>query len=121
VIEVMDESNGAILGVRATGKLSRADYHDVLTPRIELLLRQFRTLNVLFLMDEEFDCWSLGAAWANTVLVLNHRRDIEKVAMVGGPIWEEWCANKAASPLMNGEIRTFRLDQLPEAWAWLRR
>ena len=119
MIEVMDESSGDILGVRATGKLSQADYQDVLTPRIELLLRQFRTVNVLFLMDEAFDCWSLGAAWANTVLVLKHRRDFEKVAMVGGPRWEEWCAKKAASPLMKCEMRTFRFDRLPEAWAWL--
>jgi hypothetical protein len=51
--------------------------------------------------------------------VLKHRRDFAKVAMVGGPKWEEWRAKKAASPLMKCEIRTFRIDQLPEAWAWL--
>jgi hypothetical protein len=119
VIEVMDESSGNILGIRATGKLTQADYHDVLGPRIELLLGQFRTLSVLFLMAEAFDSWSPGAALANTVLVLKHRRDFAKVAMVGGPKWEEWRAKKAASPLMKCEIRTFRIGQLPEAWAWL--
>lgn len=120
VIEFMDESAGNILGVRVTGKLSEADYRDVFAPRIRLLLGQFQTLKVLFVMDEAFDGWSLGAAWANTILDLKHRRDFKKIAMVGGPRWEEWCAKTVAMLLMSGEMRTFRLDQLTQAWEWLR-
>ncbi len=120
MFEVMDESLDDVLGVRATGKLTRADYADVLEPQLKSLLRRYRTVNVLFLMDENFECWSLGAAWANTVLVFTHRRDFGKVAMVGGPTWEKWCAEKAASPLMNCELQTFGREQLAQAWLWLR-
>lgn len=116
----MDESTGNILGIRARGKLSRADYRDVLTPRIRALLKQFPTLAVLFVMDETFEGWTLKAAWANTVLDLTHRRDFHKIAMVGAPAWEQWCVKIPATLLMKGQLRTFRRDELRQAWAWLR-
>lgn len=115
----MPESTGNALGIRVTGKLSRADYRDVLAPRIRLLLGQFRTLRVLFLMDEAFAGWSLAAAWANTIFDLKHRRDFEKIAMVGGPKWEEWCVKTTATLLMTGEMQTFDLDRHAQAWQWL--
>ncbi len=119
MIEVT-ESAGDTVGIRASGKVSRADYRDVLAPRIQSLVDQFSTVKALFLMDETFVGWSLGAAWANTTVVVKHRRHFAKVAMVGGPKWEEWCVKVPASMLMKGELRTFRLDQLAEAWQWLR-
>ncbi|GBE67075.1 hypothetical protein MFM001_35370 [Mycobacterium sp. MFM001] len=120
VIEVMNESSGNVLGIRGSGKLSRADYRDVLAPRVRLLLRQFRKLRVLLLMDEAFEGWSLGAAWANTVFDVKHRRNFEKIAIVGAPKWEEWCAKTAATVLIRGDLQTFDKDQLIPAWEWLR-
>jgi hypothetical protein len=38
MIEFLQEGSGDIVGIRATGKLSEADYRDVLAPRIQLLL-----------------------------------------------------------------------------------
>lgn len=63
---------------------------------------------------------SFARAWANTVLDLKHRRDFDKVAMVGAPAWEQWCAKTAATVLITGELRTFGRDRLSQAWEWLR-
>lgn len=120
VIEFMAGSAGNVLGLRATGRLSRADYLDVLMPHTQTLFDRFSRLRVLFLMDETFQGWSLGAAWTNTTFDVKHRRDFEKVAMVGAPKWEERCVRTAARFLMNGELRTFRHAQLTQAWQWLR-
>jgi hypothetical protein len=40
--------------------------------------------------------------------------------MIGAPKWEEWCVKTAAPLLMHGQMRTFRPDQLSQAWHWLR-
>jgi hypothetical protein len=40
--------------------------------------------------------------------------------MIGAPKWEEWCVKTAAALLMHGKVRTFRPDQLNQAWHWLR-
>lgn len=120
MIEIMGESTGDVLGVRAKGTLTRSDYDDVLAPQIGALLNQVPTLRVLFLIDETFEGWTVDAAWANTVFDLKHRRDFDKIAMVGAPTWEEWCVRAPAALLMKGELRTFRRPDLERAWAWLR-
>ncbi|WP_234816182.1 STAS/SEC14 domain-containing protein [Mycolicibacterium agri] len=106
--------------MRFTGTLDRGSYRDVLKPRIESLLQRHATLRVLVLMDESFKGWTLSGGWANTLFDLKHRRDFDKVAMVGAPKWESLCVKALAALLMKGELRTFRRDQLGDAWNWLR-
>jgi hypothetical protein len=120
MIDFLPESTENILGVRFTGKLKPHDYREALAPRIESLLERFQTLRVLVLIDEKFDGWTLPAAWANTTFDLKHRRDFDKIAMVGAPKWEEWCVRAPATLLMRGKLGTFRRDQLDRAWDWLR-
>ncbi|WP_197520731.1 STAS/SEC14 domain-containing protein, partial [Mycobacterium sp. E2238] len=62
----------------------------------------------------------LRAAWVNTVFDAKHRKDFDKVAVVGAPRWERWCVNVAAAWLMGGELRTFDRDRLDAAWEWVR-
>ncbi|MBN3458449.1 STAS/SEC14 domain-containing protein [Mycolicibacterium sp.] len=119
MIDIMPESSNNVLGVRFTRRLSPSDYHTVLAPRVESLLTRFATLKVLILIDESFAGWTLSAAWANTVFDVKHRRDFDKIAMVGAPAWEQWCVHTPAALLMRGELRTYGRGQLDEAWAWI--
>lgn len=92
----------------------------MLAPRIRSLLESHRTVRVLFRIDAGFRGWTMDAAWANTVLDITHRHDFDKVAMVGAPRWEQWCAKVPAAVLMKGRLRTFDRDDLDRAWTWLR-
>lgn len=120
MIEIMTEREGNIIGLRASGTLSAGDYEQVLLPRLEALARRFETIRALFYMDPGFKGWDLPAAWANTKLDLRFRHNLEKVAIIGAPAWEEWCVKFAAGLLMRGELRTFRKEQLDDAWRWVR-
>ncbi|KUH83774.1 hypothetical protein AU186_15530 [Mycobacterium sp. GA-1999] len=120
MIEFLPQPTGDVVGIRVGGKLSRLDYRDVLAPRIESLLARFDTLRVLVFMDESFEGWSVAAAWGNTIFDLKHRQDFDKIAIVGAPRWEAWCVKIPATLLMKGDLRTFRRDQLDDAWEWLR-
>ena len=119
MLEIMKESEGNIIGIQATGKLTTADYDQVLVPKLEKLSQRFDTLRALFYMDRDFKGWDLPAAWANTKLDFRFRGNFEKVAIVGAPAWEEWCV-RMASLLMKGELRTFKGDQIEDAWTWVR-
>lgn len=120
MIEVMRESDGDVLGLRATGKLSAADYRDLLTPTVRTLLDRFDSLRVLFLLDAPFHGWTLGAAWANTVFDVKHRNHFGKVAVVGAPRWERCCVNLVGALLMTRELRTYDRQRLDVAWEWVR-
>jgi hypothetical protein len=119
MLELMTESEDDVVAVRARGVLTKDDYQDVLVPYLEKALEAAARIRVLFLMDETFQGWDARAAWLNTCLDLRHRRDFDKVAIVGPPTWEEWCA-KLANLLIAGEIKTFTRDELSDAWTWLR-
>lgn len=47
MIEFMKESSGNIVGIRATGKLTDADYDKVLVPHLEYLFERFGKLRAL--------------------------------------------------------------------------
>jgi len=119
MIEFMAESTGNVLGIKATGRLTDADYKQTLIPKLESLFAKEGKLNVLFFMDEGFKGWDLEAAWDDASYGLRHGADFEKLAVVGGPAWVDWCI-KLSGFLMKGEIRLFPREELDEAWAWIK-
>ena len=118
MIEFMDECAGKFVGIRASGKLTREDYEEILIPKLEQLFDAEGKLDLLLYMDEAFDGWEAGAAWDDATFGIRHRADFEKLAVVGGPAWVQG-GLKAFGFLMKGEIRTYPADQLEKAWEWV--
>jgi len=120
MIEFMPESNGNVLGIKATGKLTDADYEQHLIPKLNAMFGKFGKLRIVLHMGDEFEGWDLEAAWDDAAFGLKHRSDFEKLALVGAPSWVEWCV-KFSGFLMSGEISFFAPNQLEEAWTWVRK
>ncbi len=119
MFQIMPESEGKISGLRATGKLTDRDYQEVLIPSLEALIKQHGKIRLLCFMDEEFTGLEPGAFWDDAKFFFPHKDDFEKMAIVGGPKWIELLM-KLFGPLMKGELKIFLIDQLPEAWEWIR-
>ena len=118
MIEVL-EQDGNVLCLQANGKLTHADYEEVLIPRLEQLIKSHGKARVLFAMGEEFHGWEPAAMWDDAKFGMKHRTDFEKCAVVGGPKWVEW-ATKLATVLITGECRTFPAKELQQAQIWLK-
>lgn len=119
MIEILPESEGNILGIRATDKLTDHDYKEVLLPRLETIIRTHGKARLLCYMDKDFHGWEIDAMWDDAQFGMVHRHDFEKFAVVGGPRWVEWGA-KLGALFMKTELRTFPGDQLQEAWEWIK-
>lgn len=119
MIEVMPESGGKVLAMAVDGKLTDADYRDVIIPQLEKRLEQHNVLRLLMLTKESFSGWDFGAAWDDLKLGLEHRSDFEKIAIVGASGWLDWAARVAAW-LLKGETRFYKREQIDEAWRWVR-
>jgi len=119
MIEVLPESQGTILGIRATGKLTDQDYREGLIPRLEGMIRDQGKVRFLCHLDQEFAGWEMGAMWDDAKFFLSHKDDLEKLAVVGGPKWVE-VTTKLFAPFMGGELKIFPEDQLPAAWEWIK-
>jgi hypothetical protein len=119
MIEIMPESNSSALVFKATGKLTDADYKEVLIPEIEEIIKQSGKAKVLLYLPGVFAGWEAHAAWDDAKFGLRHRNDFEKLAVVGGAKWMEW-ATKIAAHFMKGEVKTFPEEHLREALDWIR-
>jgi SpoIIAA-like len=118
MIEFLPRSHRHVVGIKIGGKLTATDYEQILIPKLNDLLAQYRAINVLFVMDETFSGWTLDAAWDDAAYALKHRANFGRIAVVGGPAWVRWCM-AASAFLMVGEMRAFPAEQLEAAWRWV--
>jgi hypothetical protein len=119
MIEVMPESQGKVFGVKMSGKITAREYEDVIIPGLETVFQEHGKARFMYLLDESFQGAEAGAMWDDTKLGLKHRKDFEKLALVGGSKWMDWLT-KLAAKFISGETKTFTSEQLQEAWDWLK-
>ncbi len=113
-IPVHEENTFAI---RASGKLTHADYQAFL-PELEQLISRYEKVS-LFIELDNFSGWELEAAKDDFQFGLKHGADFEKIAIVGEKAWHQWMT-MMAKPFMDGEVRYFSRDELQQGWDWVR-
>jgi len=119
MVQILSESKGNILGIRATGRLTDQDYEEVLIPSLETIIKEHGMARLLCYMDENFSGLEMGAMWDDAKFFLKHKNDFEKMAIVGGRRWIEVMMELFAH-FMPGDSKTFTGEQLQEAWDWIR-
>jgi hypothetical protein len=122
--EVMNESIGNVLGIRATGKLTDDDYKETWLPKLEQLLGEHGSVRVLLYMDQTFEGFETGAMWEDAKFGFSHiaataRGKFEKVAIVGGSKWYRRFG-EIFGHLMPGEVEGFEASDLHKAWEWVK-
>lgn len=118
MIKVLPESKGNILVLSAIEKLTDQDYKDVLIPRLESIIHEFGKARLLLDMGDEFHGWEPAALWDDAHFGLAHRKDFEKMGVIGSPSWVEW-GLKIAAFAISGEIRTFSSAEREAALRWI--
>ena len=117
MIEIMSETEGNILVIKATGKLTAGDYEEVFIPKINQLIQDYKKVKVVVFLAENFSGWELGAAWDDAMFGIQHRNDFEKLAIVGGSKWVKW-ATKVGSHFMDGQVAIYDIPDFQNAVAW---
>jgi len=118
MLEVMPESEGPLLWLRARERLTVQDYREVFLPRLEEVIREHGKVRLLFHLAPDFQGWTAGATWEDVKLDLKHWGDFTKLALVGAPFWAD-VVLKLFGRFMAGEARTFLQEYLAEAWIWI--
>lgn len=119
MFEILSDSGGNTLGVRASGMLTDDDYKNTFLPKLIDILKEHKTARVLLFCDETFEGWTPRAMWDDVHFGWIHRNDFEKMAIVGAPKSIEWAA-KLSTHFVKCGIKTFEADKLPDAWGWVR-
>ncbi len=110
---------GAQIELELTGQVSRDDYETTLIPAIETALTAQDQLRILVLMDEGFEGFDLGAAWADIQMGLTHWRGFDRIAVVAAAGWIK-TGVRIMAPLMPCPVQLFAPAEAEAARRWLR-
>jgi hypothetical protein len=114
---IMPESQGNVVGVRVTDKVTQEDL-DTLTAEFEVRIRENGHLRLLIVLDD-FHGWdSVGTMIKDFKMESHADKYLERVAMVGENKRQEW-ATKFSKVLTKSEVKYFDKSELPQAWAWV--
>lgn len=116
MIRMRREPNSRLVYLEASGKLTRTDY-DRLLPDLEAALGEAGRVRMLIELTD-FRGWEPGAAWEDLKFGIQHRKDFERIAVVGEKGWERW-GTMLSKPFLPGEMRFFEKDQAGQARAWI--
>ena len=121
VIETLSDLPAGVIGFKASGKITRDEYHELMKPIYELL-EQGGPVNLLFVIADDFSGLELAALGedmrAAGSVGLKHRSAWKKMALLTD---KDWIRRGAAGFgwLAPGDFRVFDQDQLAEATGWL--
>ncbi len=119
MIERIDDMPPGTIGFRASGKLGRADYHDVLEPVLREAAESGE-IRMLFMLTD-FDGLE-RAAWFEDIktglgLGLGHHSAWKRSAIVTNVDWVGK-AFQLFAWMTPGEVKVFGVDQLEDAKRW---
>lgn len=116
MIEILDRSEGRVVGLRATGRITGEDFGPVLE-RLERALAEHGGIRLLVHV-EKLGTFSPGAFLDDARFSIEHAKDVERIAVVAeGLLFGTYV--KAAARLVPGEVRRFKSHELDEAWRWI--
>ncbi|MCP4328450.1 MAG: STAS/SEC14 domain-containing protein [Alphaproteobacteria bacterium] len=118
MIELLPLRGDNVVGIRASGTLSADDYETVWIPALRNAIAEHGAVRALMFMDESFEGWSAEAMWDDAKFGLNHIREVERIALVGGPEWVRK-AGRLMAHFIPAEVRIFDADELDDAISWV--
>ena len=118
MIELIEGLPEQVVGIRASGKVTRDDYEQVFIPKVDSVLQSHDRVRILYVLGDDFDGYSLGAMWDDTKVGAEHLRAWERIAVVTDVDWVEH-AVKAFGWMIPGKVRVFDDDDLDDAREWV--
>ncbi|MBL4541609.1 MAG: STAS/SEC14 domain-containing protein [Rhodobacteraceae bacterium] len=118
MIVIERQSPDGYLEMQVSGRVTEADYQDVVIPAIERGLHDTDQLRVLLVIGPDFEGYSAGAAWADTKLGLSHWRGFERAAVATDNTFVA-NATRVFGAFMPCPVKVFPLAEADAARRWL--
>lgn len=118
MIQVIKEAPGNVAAFRATGKVERKDYDDMVIPVIDELVRRQDSINFMLVLDTSLSNFTIGAIMRDLGVGIKHFTKWHKMAIVS----ESGAINTFTdffSYIAPGEAKGFTHSQIGEAMDWV--
>ena len=118
MIELMQDVPENVVAMTAKGKVTGADYENVIIPAVEAKLKDYDKIRLLYQIGPEYTGYEAEAMWDDAKVGMKHLTHFEKVAVVTDDKWLIR-AVKAFGFMIPGEVRLFGNAELSAATAWI--
>ena len=113
----IQQEEGDLIVLRITGLLRKAEFDAALEAEAGKWKPETK-VKVLVIL-EDFKGWERGADWGDVSFLLEHDKQIDKVAIVADPKWETGSLTFAGAGFRQGQVKFFPVKQLALARGWL--
>lgn len=118
MLQIINDLPKDVVGIHATGEVTKKDYDTVLIPKIEELADKQGKLKYLLVLDTDVTKFSLKAWWTDFKLAVKHFTEWNKVAVVSDQKGVEWFAD-TFTHFIPGKSKGFTLHELDQAVSWI--
>jgi hypothetical protein len=116
MITILPESDGALMCIKLSGKLTDAEYKNLI-PQVESIIEEFGKIK-FYINMLDFDGWEWRVAWDDFAFGIKHWNSFEKLAIVGDTRWVELAALVGAK-ITKADVKFFGSSQESEALTWV--
>jgi hypothetical protein len=106
-----------VLAIEAVGKVTHEDYRDVLIPNAEAMMGK-GPIKMLYILGKDFTGFELEALADDGAFGLKHWHAFSQVAVAADDGWLS-AVISMFKPFFHGQIRLFKLAELPAAKDWI--
>ena len=106
-----------VMAIEAIGRVTHEDYRSTLIPKAEAMIAR-GPIKMLYVIGRDFTGFEFDALWDDSVFGFKHWHDFNRIAVVTDHAWMSAMTNMF-KPFFHGEVRLFRLADLPAAKDWI--
>lgn len=118
MIELINELPNNVVGFKATGQVSKADYENVVVPAVDALAESTGKINFLLELDTDISNYTSGAAFDDMMVGFKHFTQWNKIAIVSDQKGVEKVTN-ALDAVVPGKAKGFPKSKIDEAKSWV--
>ena len=120
MITELPGSEGNVLGVRITGKVS-LEMEKQWIAKIEKVIQEYDKFSILVFLDKHAT-WGLSAGVEDLKWLLTHLKRIQKIGIIAGSHFWKWyvALDKPFGKMVGIEEKYFEPAELDAAWKWLK-
>lgn len=114
----IERDNSGIWVVRVFGALRKEELDAVQAAGLKGAAAD-ENARVLVIVEDDFCGWVGAEEWNDMTFFVQHGDRIDKIAIVGNPMWESRMLMFTGAGFRRAPVKYFKPDQLAEARAWL--
>ncbi|WP_114938618.1 STAS/SEC14 domain-containing protein [Mucilaginibacter endophyticus] len=118
MLQIINNLPAHVVGIRATGEVTRQDMETVLLPTIDELVRREGKINYLLVLDTNVQNFTLAAWWNDLKLGLKNFSKWNRIAIVSEQKGVEWFTDLFRL-MIPGKSKGFTHQQLDGAVLWV--